>query len=162
MRKHLPHGSRLALVLLSLVFVSAVVLAAQQMEHTKAFTGTWKLNLAKSKISPGPPPQSVTVTFAPDGTTTLEIVNDKGKASQFSYPWSGGKEVPVTGEGLENTTVTDSIQGRTKDNIVKTNGKVVRTSRDILSPDGRSFTATVDITDAQGRSVHGLEVYEKQ
>ena len=157
MRQHLHTTSRL-----TLVFVSAVLLVAQQMEHTNAFTGTWKLNLAKSKISPGPPPQSVTITFAPDGTTTLDIVNDQGKAHHWSYPWSGGKEVPVTGEGLENTTVTDSIQGRTKDTIAKTNGKIVRKSHDVLSPDGRSFTATVDATDAQGHSVHGVEVYEKQ
>jgi hypothetical protein len=157
MRKHLHSVLRLALV-----FVSAVVLVAQQMEHTNGFTGTWKLNLAKSKIAPGPPPQSVTITFAPDGTTTLDFVNKDGKAEHYSYPWSGGKEVPVTGEGLENTTVIDSIQGRTKDNIVKTNGKVVRKSHDALSPDGQSFTATVDATDEQGRSVHSVEVYEKQ
>jgi hypothetical protein len=157
MRKHLPHGSRLALV-----FVSAVVLVAQQMEHTNAFTGTWKLNVAKSKISPGPLPQSITITFAPDGTTTLEIVNDKGKTYHRSFPWSGGKEVPFTGEGVENTVMISSIQGRTKDNILKTNGKVVLTSRDVVSPDGRTLTMTFDTTDEQGRSVHGVEVYEKQ
>jgi hypothetical protein len=157
MRKHLHSVSRLALV-----FVSAVALIAQQMEHTNAFTGTWKLNLAKSKIAPGPPPQSLTYTLAPDGTSTLDFVNDQGKAYHWSWPWSGGKEVPATGEGLENTTVIDSIQGRTKDTIAKTNGKIVRKSHDVLSPDGRTLTAAVETTDEQGRSVHGVEVYEKQ
>jgi hypothetical protein len=132
------------------------------MEHTNAFTGTWKLNLAKSKISPGPPPQSAMITFAPDGTTTLEIVNDQGKAYHWSYPWSGGKEVPVTGEGMENTVTISRIQGRTKDNIAKTKGKIIRTSHDVVSPDGRTFTATIDTTDEQGHSVHSVEVYEKQ
>jgi hypothetical protein len=30
------------------------------------FVGTWKLNVAKSKFSPGPPPQSQTVTIGAD------------------------------------------------------------------------------------------------
>jgi hypothetical protein len=37
-----------------------------QTAQNDRFVGTWKLNVAKSKFSPGPPPKSATVTIAPD------------------------------------------------------------------------------------------------
>jgi hypothetical protein len=39
---------------------AAVVLVAQS-EHITAFTGTWKLNVAKSRFNPGPPFRSFTL-----------------------------------------------------------------------------------------------------
>jgi hypothetical protein len=57
-KKYPFHFARLVLL-----FVSAVVLFAQT-DHTTAFTGTWKLNGAKSTFNPGPAPKSVTVTNA--------------------------------------------------------------------------------------------------
>jgi hypothetical protein len=47
--------------LLSAVFATA----APQVGLTQSnpLIGTWKLNLAKSKFSPGPPPKSQTLTF---------------------------------------------------------------------------------------------------
>jgi hypothetical protein len=64
MRKHLPLTSWLVLL-----WASTVVLVAQT-QHLTRFTGTWKLNVAKSKFHPAPPPRSVTVTWAPDGSYT--------------------------------------------------------------------------------------------
>jgi len=57
MRKHLPLFLRLALLL---AFAFNVV---AQTEHITPFTGTWKLNLAKSRFNPGPPFRSFTLTF---------------------------------------------------------------------------------------------------
>jgi hypothetical protein len=57
MKKHLPLTTRLALL-----FVSSAVFVAQT-QHITPFTGTWKMNVAKSKFSEGrPAPQSVTLT----------------------------------------------------------------------------------------------------
>src|SRR5947209_17351512 len=107
MRNYVPLFSRLALL-----FVSAVTLIAQA-DHTNAFTGTWKLNVAKSKFSQGPGPQSVTVTIAPDGTFTLDGVSPQGKPIKWSHPWSVEKEVPV--DGIENGTIITKLQGHMAD-----------------------------------------------
>jgi hypothetical protein len=138
---------------------SAAVLVAQG-DHTNAFTGTWKLNVAKSKFNPGPPPQSVTVTSTPDGTFSVEEVDGQGKPVKFSHPWSGGKEVPVN--GIENATWISNVRSRTIDDTMKVGGKTVEKVHVVLSPDGKTVTATIDETDPNGQRVHNVEVYEKQ
>jgi hypothetical protein len=50
--------------------------------------GTWKLNPAKSKFSPGPPPQSATVTYEASGEgvrRTGEAANADGTKNSFEY-----------------------------------------------------------------------------
>jgi len=154
MRKHIPSFSWLVLL-----FVPAAVLVAQT-DHTNAFTGTWKLNVAKSKFSPGPGPQSATVTIASDGTFTLEGVSPQGKPMKWSHPWSVDKEVPV--DGIENGTIISKLQGRMADDTMKIGGKTVQTVHAVVSPDEKIITATINATDQQGRRVHSVEVYEKQ
>jgi hypothetical protein len=157
MKKPLLFLSRLALL-----FGSAVALFAQT-DHTNAFTGTWKLNVAKSQFNPGPAPQSITATLAPDGTFTLEFVDDKGKSHKSSHPWSGGKEIPLTNDmGMENLTITSKIQGHTWDDTWKVKGRIVETVHIVLAPDGKTYTATVNTTDEQGRPVHNVMLCEKQ
>jgi len=45
-----------------------------QTQHITPFTGTWKLNLAKSKFDPGPPFKSFILIFTPDGARNLDLV----------------------------------------------------------------------------------------
>ena len=63
---------------LGLVASVASIASAQTDPHV----GTWKLNLAKSKCSPGPPPKSITLTYEADGprlTLVLQGVDVGGK-----------------------------------------------------------------------------------
>ena len=46
----------------------AVLVSAASLLAADAAIGTWKLNPAKSKFSPGPPPQSATVTYEASGS----------------------------------------------------------------------------------------------
>jgi hypothetical protein len=89
MKKHIHQISPLVLV-----FASAAVLFAET-DHVTAFTGTWKINVAKSTFSPGPPPKSQTVTFAPSGKCTVEGLDAEGKSFGWSFPRSGGAMVPI-------------------------------------------------------------------
>lgn len=103
MRKHLHKISRLVPPLAStLVFVA-------QSNRSNGFTGTWKLNGAKSQFRPGPGPKRETVTVLPGGRTTLEGMDAKGKPYQVSYPRSNGREVSL--DGFENATMTETIAG---------------------------------------------------
>jgi hypothetical protein len=154
MRKYLL--LRLRLVLL---FGAAVVLVAES-ENITAFTGTWKLNLAKSKFNPGPPFQSFTVTFTRDGVRHLDLVRADGQPIKVALPWSDGKE--VSPEGMENAVTTSKIQGRTFHDIWKQNGNVIEDVHGVVLPDGKTLKTTVDGTDKEGRAYRNELTFEKQ
>ena len=44
-----------------------VIAAAMTLSAADPFLGTWKMNPAKSKYSPGPAPKSVTISYTQDG-----------------------------------------------------------------------------------------------
>ena len=70
-------------------------------------SGTWKLNLAKSKFSPGPAPKSSTVTIKIENGTetyTSEGTNADGKPNNMSFTATmDGKDTPVTGNPFGDT-----------------------------------------------------------
>ena len=77
---------------------SAVALAA---EAASLLTGTWNLNLAKSRFDPGPPPKSDSRTYVDSAqgvTVTVNIVTASGStiAEHSSYAYDG-KDYPITG-----------------------------------------------------------------
>jgi len=157
MRKHLPVFLRLALL-----FGSALVLVAQT-GHITAFTGTWKLNVAKSKFNPGPPFKSFTLTFTPDGTRKLDLMIADDQPLKAELPWSDGKEVVVTViEGMGNVTAKSRIQGRVLDDTWKENGKIIEQVHGVVSPDARTLTITVDGTDKQGHTFHNRLRFDRQ
>jgi hypothetical protein len=143
--------------LLALLIGSAVV-AVAQTEHITAFTGTWKLNPAKSTFDPGPPFRSFTLTFTPDGTRNLDLMRADGQAFKASLPWSDGREVVVAGD----VTASSRIAGRSFRDTWKANGKVIEQVHGVASSDGRTLTITVDGTDSQGRAFHNRLRFEKQ
>jgi len=63
--------------------------------------GTWKLNVEKSKFSPGPPPQSLMVKVEPSGQgekVSTEGVNADGTRTATQYTANfDGKDNPLTG-----------------------------------------------------------------
>jgi hypothetical protein len=154
MRKPLPVFSRAAML-----FGAAVVLVAQA-EHITPFTGTWKLNVAKSRFNPGPPFKSFTIIFTPEGTRNLDLVGADGQPVKVSLPWSDGKEVHVT--GMENATATSKIQRNTFHDIWKQNGRIIEDVHGVVSSDGRTLTTTVDARYQQDRPIHNQLTFDKQ
>lgn len=118
--------SRLPLLLRLALLIGCAVVVVAQTEHITAFTGTWKLNLEKSRFNPGPPFKSFTLTFAPDGSRKLDLIGADGQPLKASLPWSDGKEVVVAvTEGMGNVTATSRIQGRTFDDTWTEDGKII-------------------------------------
>jgi hypothetical protein len=150
---------KMSLLRLNLLFGAALILAAQS-HHITPFTGTWKLNLPKSRFNPGPPFKSFTITFTPDGTRHLDLIGADGQTVKASLPWSDGKEVQVT--DMENARATSKIQGRRFHDVWKQNGKVIEDVHGFVSPDGKTFRTTVDATDNQGRHHHNELTFDKQ
>jgi hypothetical protein len=127
--------------------------------------GTWKLNEAKSKLSPGLP-KNLTVVYAAASDNikaTIDGVDGQGKPTHNE--WTGkfdGKDYPVTGDPSSDSRALKQIDDRTLELTVKKGGKVTMTGRAVVSADGKSRTVTISGTDAAGKKVKTTAVYDKQ
>jgi hypothetical protein len=153
----------LALALVGVLSAAIVNLSAQSSDPR---IGTWKLDAAKSKYSPGPPPQSLTVKVEPAGQgekVTAEFVNADGTRTTTVYTANfDGKDNPLTGSQLANTVALKRIDTRTTERTDKKEGKVVQTLIRVVSQDGKTMTVTVKGTNAQGQAVANVIVFDKQ
>jgi len=148
------------LVALVLCFAGAAVCLAAD-----AFTGTWKLNEAKSKLSPGMP-KNTSVVYEDAGENvkvTVEGVDADGKATHNE--WTGkfdGKDYPVTGDATSDARSYKKVNDHTLTFAGKKGGKVALSGRIVVSADGKTRTVTVSGTDAKGNKVSSTAVYDKQ
>ena len=128
--------------------------------------GTWKLNVAKSKYSPGPAPQALTVKVEPSGQgekVTTEFVNADGTRTTTEYTANfDGKDYPLTGSQIADTVSIKRSNARTTVRTDKKGGTVVQTLRRVVSKDGKTMTVTTKGTNAQGQAVNNVAVFEKQ
>jgi hypothetical protein len=130
------------------------------------FSGNWKVNLAKSKFDPSPPPKgpSFSKLDAMDGGLkfTNDGVNAEGKPTHDE--WSGkfdGKDNPVKGSVIRDTAALKKIDDYTFEITSKKGGKIVSTIRAVFSRDGKTRTQTGQGTNAQGIKTNNTVVYEK-
>jgi len=128
--------------------------------------GTWKLNTAKSKYSPGPAPKSATITYeeTADGVKrTGESIDADGNKTSFEYTAKyDGKDYPVSGSDLFDAIALKRLNDRTVESTLKKSGKVVTTARRVVSKDGKTLTLTITGTNAKGQKMKNIAVYEKQ
>ncbi|HSB17078.1 MAG TPA: hypothetical protein VLE22_21690 [Bryobacteraceae bacterium] len=128
--------------------------------------GTWMLNTAKSKYSPGPPPMSATITYeeTADGIKrTGESVDAEGKKTSFEYTAKyDGKEYPVSGSDEFDTITLHRVNDRTTQATLKKSGNVVSSARRVVSKDGKEMTLTITGTNSKGQKMRNVAVYEKQ
>jgi hypothetical protein len=153
-------GRQLSLAFAGVLLGGMVALAADD-----PFTGTWKLNAAKSKIGAGAPTNS-TVIYAPAGDSmkvTVDVVDGSGKPSHNE--WTGkfdGKDYPVTGDSQADTRAYTKVNNRTLTTTGKKGGKVVSSGKIVVSADGKSRTVTNEITTSDGKKVTSTAVFDKQ
>jgi hypothetical protein len=145
---------------LLVVFVMSLgVLAAES-----PFSGTWKLNLSKSKMSP--PPQSETVQVDADDNSIKVIaegINDKGQSMTTGYEANfDGKDYPMTGIREGESISFQRIDANTLKATVRKNGKVIGGYTVVVSTDGKTTTVNYTETDEQGKEITGSAVYDKQ
>ena len=129
--------------------------------------GNWKLNLAKSKFSPPPPPQDTNIKYESYGANgikvTAEITDAKGKKTVTAYSGSfDGKDFTVSGSADADTGSMRRIDAYTTETANKKAGKATTTLRRAVSKDGKTLTITAKGTDGQGRPVNSVEVFDKQ
>jgi hypothetical protein len=156
-----------------LVFVTVVVLAVLTssvlMAQDNPLVGTWKLNIAESKYSPGPAPQSQTRTVEAQGDgIKVRIEGTAADGSRVAYGYTAnfdGKDNPMSGIGAPNGADTVALKRINPTTIEVTNkkaGKVLVTLRVIVSKNGKVTTITGTGTNGNGQAVNNSMVYEKQ
>jgi hypothetical protein len=129
--------------------------------------GVWKLNVAKSKYSPGPVPTSATTTIEAAGAATkvsVDQVLPDGTKRQYSFTANyDGKDTPVVGVNPDADTVARTrINASTVQTISKKGGKVTTTQTSTVSSDGKTRTVTTKGVNGKGQKVNNVAVYERQ
>jgi hypothetical protein len=131
------------------------------------FVGTWRLNVAKSKYSPGPPPKAQTSTYEAAGMGYKVSVKGEpasGAMQEWSYMATlDGKDSPVTGNNPNADAIAvKRINATTLESVNKKGGKTTTTQRNVVAADGKTRTVTTTGTDGQGKPVNNTAVFEKQ
>ena len=146
------------------VLLAAVVALAQSQEP---LFGTWKMDVAKSKFSPGPAPKSSMVKWeAFQGGVKLTVDTVPAKGDTQHWEASGkfdGKDNPVKGNNPDADMVAFSkIDARTYETVQKRAGKTTITARMVMAPDGKTRTTTQTGKDGQGQTINNVQFYERQ
>ncbi len=130
--------------------------------------GTWKLNLEKSKYSPGPAPKSMTRTLEAQGDNvkySFEGVSAEGTAIAYSFTVAfDGKDYPITGSmpGGADSISIKRVDANTFESTLKKAGTVVGTAKSDISKDGKMTTVNAQGTGAGGAAMSSSAVYDKQ
>ena len=157
------HGVGIAAVLVA----SLVVLASHAgFAQDDPLVGTWVLNVAKSKYTPGPPPKEQTTIFEAAGQglkVTTKGTDSAGKPTMTTYTANyDGKDYPVTGNPDWDMVSLKRINANTVEFTRKRAGKVVQTATSLVSKDGKTRTITSTGVNAQGQKINNIGVYEKK
>ncbi|MGA7415661.1 MAG: hypothetical protein WBW33_34630 [Bryobacteraceae bacterium] len=145
---------------LMLLFCTFGLLAAAD------FTGTWKLDTAKSKYEgvPAPKEQTVTITANGKGYDYMAMgTSSTGEAIHAMYTYvKDGEQIKTTGfpnwdaavfkHGLEDKTEIEFLRG----------GKKVGGGTRELAKDGKTYTVAAKVKLADGKEASYKAVYNKQ
>jgi hypothetical protein len=146
-------------IMATLMVATAVCLAAD------VNMGTWKLNEAKSKISPGSAKNDTVVYEAAGDSIKVIVDGTDADGKPMHNEWVGkfdGKDYPVTGDPSTDARAYKIVDDHTLALTSKKGGKVTVTGRIVVAADGESRTLTTSGKDAMGKEVSSIAVYDKQ
>jgi len=148
--------------------------------------GTWVLNVAKSRFSPGPAPTSESRTYVMEGQETRATfkgvseprryvtVRQEIKATSESVDGDGksttgewtvvydGKDRPMTGNPDADMLSLKRIDAFTTEFTQKKASRVVIIGTVAISTDGRVMTVTTKGINAKGQTIDDVLVFEKR
>ena len=151
---------RVILLTLAVLFAGVTVCLADNPHM-----GTWKLNEAKSKFSPGATKNNTVVYEAAGDSVKVTVDGVDGAGNAIHSEWTGkfdGKLYRVTGDPTSDMRSYRKINNRTLALTGKKGGKVTVSGRIVVSANGRSRTVTTTGTDSKGKRVSTRAVYDKQ
>ena len=121
--------------------------------------GTWKLNEAKSKLTPGEG-KNTTVVYEAAGDQVKVTIDGTDKDGKPTHnEWTGkfdGKDYAVTDDPKSDMRAYKKVDDHTLAFTIKKDGKTTVTGRIVVAADGKSRIVT-----AHGAGEHGKESKEK-
>ena len=146
--------------------VSLAVWPPSAQAQADPHTGTWVLNVAKSKYAPGQAPKEQTSVYAVTAqglkvSTKGTSADGKPTTTDFTANFDG-KDYPATGNPDWDGVVLKRVDSHSIEFTRKKSGKVVQTATSVVSKDGKTRTVTVTGVNAAGQKVSTVGVYEKK
>ena len=145
------------------MFVAVTIVAAQSKDP---FVGTWVLNSAKSKYSPGPAPKSGTTTIEASGSGYKMTVHQATPSG--AQDWSivtnlDGKPAKVVGTNSNADMIAyRRVDAHTLESVQSKGGKETQRQKIVVSADGKTRTVTSTGVDGAGQKVNNVAIYEKK
>jgi hypothetical protein len=154
------------LLIVSLTACCALILSSSVAMAAENWLGTWKMDAAKTKVSPGPAPKSLDLKWeaTPAGTKfTSDGTGADGKPNHSAYVSKfDGKDVPYEGNPDADMCAPMKVDDNTYTNTWKKAGKPTITAKVVVSADGKTMTITQTGMNAKGQAVNNTFVYTKQ
>jgi hypothetical protein len=107
--------------------------------------GIWRLDLLRSRYSPGPPPKSETRTYTRDEEGLKGVVDRHladGREEMIEYRANFDQEYPVSGTDAYDAVTFKRIDARTAQAVLSHAGQVFGIARRVISEDGQTMTIT--------------------
>ncbi len=150
-------------------FISGVVLVAGlsilSAQGADPRVGSWHLNVAKSKYSPGPAPKSQMLKIEAAGKgekVTSETISATGDKTVTEYTAEfDGKPHPLKGSAVADMVTLKRVDSNTTERVDSKGGKTMATYHRVVSTDGKTMTVTIKGTNAQGQAISNVIVFEK-
>jgi hypothetical protein len=159
-------SSALGLAVAVLVVSNPRLVDGQAPAKPDSILGTWVLNVAKSKYSPGPKPTSQRRTYEvhPDGIkTTIVTVFADGTSTTVEFVADyDSMEHPVTGSAGSDMIRLKRVNDQTAEAILSHAGTVMGIARRVISADGKMLTISFQGKDSRGNLVKSESFYEKE
>jgi hypothetical protein len=144
---------------------AVLVLSTGAFAAGSPFSGTWKLNIAKSKLPP-PAPQSDVATIDADDNGmkfSEDVVDEKGQSTKSSLEAKfDGKDYPLTGDPNADSVSYHRPNANTLEGTAKKSGKITQKFTVKVSKDGKVTTVHFTVYPETGKPAKGVAVYDKQ
>ena len=151
-------GSSILIAQPHLLAQSASAAAAEQ-----ALVGTWRLDVAKSKYSPGPPLKAETRIYTRDASGIQGRIDRQyadGRHEVIDYRADLDREVPVSGTKAYDAVRLKRVDAHTTEGVLSHAGRTFGFSRRVIAADGKTMTIWFR-REEPGDMVNNLAVYTK-
>lgn len=147
-------------------FMMTLAAATVLFAAADPIVGTWKLNVAKSKFSPGPAPKSSTTVYTQEGDwlvlKTVGVTGDGTPIDRTNRFKMDGGSYSYNGPSGPGKISVKRIDDRTVESTIQLDAGGSTTSRTVYSKDGKTRTQTVTGVNSKGEKLNHVIIYERQ
>jgi hypothetical protein len=152
--------------LVTAAFTIVAIAGVTSAQSKDPVAGTWTLNVAKSKFSPGPAAKAGKAVITAAGADGVKVVFDgvtgAGDKAHWEYTaQNDGKDYPMTGNPDADTVTLKRINATSVESTYKKGGKVTIINVRTVSADGKTLTVTQKGTNAAGAKVDNMLVFDR-